>query len=302
MKILVTGRDGQVAQSLAERAEGRPDIEMVRAGRPELDLADPRSVAAAIASAKPDIVVSAAAYTAVDQAEDEPALAHAINAVGAGAVAAAAAAAGAPVIHLSTDYVFSGDKEGAYEEADETGPQGVYGRTKLDGELAVSGANPRNVILRTAWVYSPFGKNFVRTMLRLAGQRDTVRVVADQWGNPTSALDIADGILHIAAALHANRLDSRWGIFHLAGAGSTNWAGLAEEVFAASRALGGPSAEVEKIATADYPTRARRPANSRLACEKLERTFHWRAPDWRQSCRETVRRLLTEAVVPGKVA
>jgi dTDP-4-dehydrorhamnose reductase len=181
LRILVTGREGQVARSLIERSAALPDIELVAVGRPGLDLADPRSVMASIAAARPDIVVSAAAYTAVDRAEDEPDLAYAINAEGAGAVAAAAAHVGASVIHLSTDYVFSGEAEIPYVETDATDPQSVYGRTKLAGERAVAAANPHHVILRTAWVYSPFGANFVKTMLRLAAERDAVSVVADQW-------------------------------------------------------------------------------------------------------------------------
>ncbi len=196
---------------------------------------------------QPDLVVSAAAYTAVDQAEDEPDLAHSINAVGAGAVAQAAADIGAPVIHLSTDYVFSGDGEKPYTEDDPTGPHGVYGRTKLDGETAVAAANPRHLILRTAWVYSPFGKNFVKTMLRLAENRDNLSVVADQWGNPTSAIDIADGILRVANRLRADGQFDAFGVYHLAGTGSTNWSTFARAIFEASRNLRGPFAEVKDM-------------------------------------------------------
>ncbi len=295
MKILVTGREGQVARSLAERAASLPSVELIVAGRPELDLARPETVREAIVSARPDIVVSAAAYTAVDQAEDAPDVADAINAAGAGAVAAAAAEIGAPVIHLSTDYVFDGTAPRAHVETDETGPQSVYGRTKLAGERAVAGANPRHLILRTAWVYSPFGRNFVRTMLKLAEGRDTVRVVSDQFGNPTSAIDIADGILHIATMLRADLGPEAFGIFHLAGSGETSWSGLARAVFAESRQRGGAYASVEDIATADYPTRARRPANSRLDCAKLSRIYGWRAPAWQQSCGAVVARLLEPA-------
>ena len=230
MRILVTGREGQVVRSLIERSATLPGVELIAIGRPELELADPPSVRASIAAARPDIVVSAAAYTAVDRAEDEPDLAYAINAEGAGTVAAAAAELGAPVIHLSTDYVFSGEADAPYEETDATGPQGVYGKTKLLGEQAVAAANPRHVILRTAWVYSPFGANFVKTMLRLAAERDAISVVADQWGNPTSALDIAEGILHVAAALGYQEQPARYGVFHLAGTGSINWSGLAAHV------------------------------------------------------------------------
>jgi dTDP-4-dehydrorhamnose reductase len=294
VRILVTGREGQVARSLAECAAADSQIELVSVGRPELDLLQPETIRSSIQAAKPDVVVSAAAYTAVDQAEDEPEQAFAVNAKGAGAVAAAAAETGAAVIHLSTDYVFSGDKPDEYTETDATDPRNVYGRSKLEGEKAVAAANPRHVILRTAWVYSPFGKNFVKTMLALASQRDHLRIVADQWGNPTAAADIADGIVHIASAVAAGRQAGIGGIFHLAGEGSTNWAGFARHVFTESARLGGPSAEVEEIATADYPTKARRPGNSRLSCQKLLDVYGWRAPPWQESCRAVVARLVGE--------
>lgn len=294
MRILVTGREGQVARSLAECVAADADIELMLIGRPRLDLVQPETIRPAILAARPDIVVSAAAYTAVDQAEDEPERAFAINAAGAGAVAAAAAEAGAAIIHLSTDYVFSGELEGERTETDATDPQSVYGRSKLDGEQAVGAANARHVILRTAWVYSPFRKNFAKTMLALARQHDRIRVVADQWGNPTAAADIAQGILRIARAIAADRHPESHGIFHIAGEGGTNWAGFARQVFATSARLGGPSAEVEDIATADYPTKARRPRNSRLSCEKLLRVHGWRPPAWEDSCRTVVERLLVQ--------
>jgi dTDP-4-dehydrorhamnose reductase len=292
VRVLVTGREGQVARSLVEYAAAVPGIELVAIGRPQLDLLQPETVRSAILAARPEVVVSAAAYTAVDQAEEEAERAFAVNAMGAGAVAAAAAEAGAAVIHLSTDYVFPGNGAGEYAETDATGPQNVYGRSKLEGEKAVAAANPRHVILRTAWVYSPFGKNFVRTMLALASQRDHVRIVADQWGNPTAAADIADGILRIAKTIAADARPESYGIFHLAGEGSTSWAGFARQVFAESASLEGPSAEVEEIATADYPTKARRPQNSRLSCEKLLAVCGWRPPAWQDSCRAVVARLV----------
>ena len=183
MRIVVTGREGQVARSLVERGTMCDGVEVITVARPQLDLTRPETIMVALAAARPDIVVSAAAYTAVDQAEDEPELARAINAVGAGAVAEAAAKLGVPVIHLSTDYVFDGRSERPYTEGDLPAPQSVYGATKLAGEKAVAEANPHHLILRTAWVYSPFGKNFVKTMLRLAAERDEIAVVADQWGN-----------------------------------------------------------------------------------------------------------------------
>lgn len=291
MRLAVTGTEGQVARALAEIGPAQ-GVEVVSVGRPALDLEHPRTVGPALAATGADIVVSAAAYTAVDQAEDEPALAEAVNAGGAGAVAAAAADMDVPVIHLSTDYVFDGQGTGARIETDPTGPQSVYGRTKLAGEAAVAAANPRHLILRTAWVYSPFGRNFVRTMLRLAADRDEIAVVADQWGNPTSALDIAAGIIHASKTLSRDRTERQYGVCHLAGTGDASWSGLARHVLKTSRALGGPHAAVRDIDTGDYPTKARRPANSRLSSEKFAATFGWRAPLWQQSVEVVVRRLL----------
>lgn len=292
MKILVTGREGQVVQSLLEKAVQRPDLEVIALGRPELDLAKPDTVLSAIAAIKPDLVVSAAAYTAVDLAEDEPELAFAVNATGAEAVAEAAKACGAPVIHLSTDYVFPGDADKPYIESDATGPRGVYGSSKLEGERLVAQSNPQHIIMRTAWVYSPFGKNFVKTMLKLAETRDALSVVSDQWGNPTSALDIADAIMQVADHLAATPDFSAYGVYHLVGTGDTNWSGFARAIFSESAELGGPTATVTDIATADYPTKAVRPANSRLSTAKLQRVFNWSAPPWQSSLRDVVARLI----------
>ncbi|KAB2759832.1 dTDP-4-dehydrorhamnose reductase [Brucella anthropi] len=292
MKILVTGREGQVVQSLLEKAVQRPDLEMIALGRPELDLTKPDTVHSVIAAIKPDLVVSAAAYTAVDLAEDEPELAFAVNATGAEAVAEAAKACGAPVIHLSTDYVFPGDADKPYIESDATGPRGVYGSSKLEGERLVAQSNPQHIIMRTAWVYSPFGKNFVKTMLKLAETRDALSVVSDQWGNPTSALDIADAIMQVADHLAATPDFSAYGVYHLVGTGDTNWSGFARAIFSESAELGGPTATVTDIATADYPTKAVRPANSRLSTAKLQRVFNWSAPHWQSSLRDVVARLI----------
>ena len=294
MRLVVTGRDGQVAASLLEAGQAHTGMEVVAIGRPELDLARPETVIAAIAAGKPDIVVSAAAYTAVDQAEDEPDPAFAVNAAGAGKVAEAAARLGVPVIHLSTDYVFDGSAPGAYVETDTTAPLGVYGASKLAGEQAVAAAGPRHLILRTAWVYSPFGRNFVKTMLRLAADRDEISVVADQWGNPTSALDIADAILHAATMLHDDKSVSAFGTYHLAGTGVTNWSGFARHILDTSRAAGGPWAQVRDIASKDYPTKARRPANSRLSSAKFAAVFGWSAPEWQRSTERVVRRIVVD--------
>jgi dTDP-4-dehydrorhamnose reductase len=292
VRLAVTGVHGQVVRALAERAPA--GVTVVALGRPQFDLADAAGIAPALAQAGADVVINAAAYTAVDKAESERALAFAINATGAGAVSAAARALGVPLIHMSTDYVFDGTKPCAYVETDPTGPTGVYGASKLAGEAAVLAAHPGAVIARTAWVYSPFGSNFVKTMLRLAETRDELGVVTDQIGNPTSALDIADAVLTIAANLVA-RPDDRalYGVFHMTGSGAASWAHFAETIFAASAAGGGPTALVRHISTAQYPTAARRPANSRLDCSHLAAVHGVRLPDWRVSAEQIVARLLT---------
>ena len=278
MRVLVTGRDGQVARCLADLSgEGR---EIVTLGRPDLDLTNQDSVAAAIAKVRPDIVVNPAAYTAVDKAESEPDAAFAVNARGAEAMALAAAQAGIPIVHISTDYVFAGDKDAPYVETDATGPTGVYGASKLEGETRVLAANPRAVVLRTAWVYSPYGNNFLKTMLRVAADRDLLKVVADQHGTPTYAPDIAAGIIAVCERMLAEPEGDWSGVYHMVAAGETTWAGFAEAIFQSSNERGGPSARIEPITTADYPTPARRPANSRLDASRFETIFRHRLPGW----------------------
>ena len=292
MKIAVTGRHGQVVSSLVERGPVAGH-EVVPLGRPEIDLARPETIGDALATVRPDIVVSAAAYTAVDKAEAEPELAYAVNARGAGAVAAAAHRLGIPVIHLSTDYVFDGDLDRPYREGDPTGPKGIYGASKLEGENAVLAHCPGNAtILRIAWVYSPFGGNFVKTMLRLAADRDEIAVVADQIGNPTSALAIADGILAVAGNMVGNADPALRGIFHMTAAGEASWAAFAQAIFAASAAQGGPSARVKPIPGADYPTPAARPMNSRLESSLIAEVHGVALPDWHGSLERVVQRLI----------
>jgi dTDP-4-dehydrorhamnose reductase len=292
MRLAVTGKTGQVSTALLERGAAS-GVEVVAVGRPEFDLAQSQSVADLFAAIRPDVIVSAAAYTAVDKAESEAALAQAVNGNGPGLVAEAAARLGIPVIHISTDYVFDGSKSGPYVENDATAPLGVYGTSKLAGERAVAAAGPDHAILRTAWVYSPFGNNFLKTMLRLAVDRPELRVVDDQRGNPTSALDIADAILAVARNLVERPRDNQLrGVFHLAGTGEGSWADFANEIMAASSERGGPAATVIRIGTADYPTPARRPANSRLSSAKLAETHGVVMPDWKVSTRETVARLV----------
>ncbi len=289
MRLAVTGKNGQVVSALRALANDR--LEILSLGRPELDLAQPATVAAALRGAKPDVVVSAAAYTAVDKAENDADLAFAINRDGARAVAQAAGEMGIPVVHLSTDYVFDGTKAAAYVESDATGPTSVYGRSKLEGEQEVAGATANHAILRTAWVYSEYGGNFVKTMLRLSESRDEINVVADQFGCPTSANDIAQAIVTIAEKLVTDPSAHLRGVFHLSGTGETSWAEFARQIFAFSARDGGKQMTVNPITTAQYPTPARRPANSRLDCGKLETAYGIRLPAWQTSTRAVVHAL-----------
>jgi dTDP-4-dehydrorhamnose reductase len=287
MRILVTGRDGQVASSLAERAGNYPALDLHFAARPEFDLAVPGSAAAAISEAKPALVISAAAYTAVDKAEQEPDLAQRINADAAGEIAAAAAEVSAPVIHLSTDYVFDGTGSAPMREDEPIAPLGSYGRTKAAGEDAVRAGQSDHLILRTAWVYSPFGANFVKTMLRLARDRDEIAVVADQVGSPTNALDLADVVL----ALTDRRLRgdaAGWSeTYHAAGQGQASWAEFASEIMR----LSGSATRIRPITTAEFPTPVQRPSWSVLNGSKLEASFGLALPDWRSSLPQVVTRL-----------
>lgn len=291
MRLAVTGKTGQVASALLERG-AVSGVGVLAVGRPEFDLAMPHTVEA-LEALRPDVIVSAAAYTAVDKAEAEAALAHSVNGAGPGVVAEAAARLGIPVIHISTDYVFDGSKQTPYVEDDPTTPLGVYGASKLAGEHAVAAATQDYAILRTAWVYSNFGNNFLKTMLRLAADRPELRVVDDQIGNPTSALDIADAVIAVARNL-VERPDERQlrGVFHLAGAGEASWADFASEIMVAASERGGPAATVIRVGTADYPTPARRPANSRLSSAKLAEVHRFVMPDWKMSMRRIVARLV----------
>lgn len=288
MRILVTGHDGQVAQSLGERAQGH---ELIFTTYPEFDLSKPETIEAAVAKIQPELIVSAAAYTAVDKSESEPELAMAINGDGPGVLARAGAKIGAPIIHLSTDYVFDGSLDRPWREDDPTGPLGVYGATKLAGEQAVQASGAAHAVLRLAWVYSPFGNNFVKTMLRLAETRDTLNVVEDQRGCPSSALDIATAILTVVERWQKDGASS--GLYHFTGSGETSWADFARAIFAESARHGGPTAEVTGIPTSAYPTPAKRPANSRLDCTRFAETFGYRAPAWQDSLAVVVARLFS---------
>jgi len=269
-----------------------------RVGRPEFDFDRPDTLAAAFQAASPSLLVNAAAWTAVDTAEVEPDAAGRANRDGPATLAALCADAGIPMIHVSTDYVFDGLKGAPYTEADPTSPTGVYGRTKLEGEQAVMAACPRAVVLRTSWVYSAAGKNFVRTMLGAAQKVPRLRVVADQRGCPTAARDLAAAIMAIAPQL-ADAGPDQSGVFHACGAGETTWHGLATAVFEEAARHGHLVPAVDAIATADWPTPARRPPDSRLDCTKLARVFGVRLPKWRASLARTVDELLAPAAPLG---
>ena len=285
---MVTGGAGQLATAMEQ--EGGAVVR--RVGRPAFDFDRPPSIAETVQALQPTLVVNAAAWTAVDAAEAEPEAAGRANRDGPATLAAHCADAGIPLIHVSTDYVFDGAKGAPYTEADPTSPTGVYGATKLEGEQAVLAAWPRAIILRTSWVYSATGKNFVRTMLGAAQKNPRLRVVADQQGCPTAARDLAVAIFAIAARLRDGWQDRYAGVFHAAGTGSTTWHGLAEALFEDAARYGHPVPAVDAIATSDWPTPARRPPDSRLDCTKLSQVFDVRLPEWRSGLSRTVAELL----------
>lgn len=280
-RVLVIGRSGQLARELARAAW--PDGWTVGfAARPELDLRYPDRAAAAVLAAKPDLVINAAAYTAVDQAEGEPELARAINAAGPAAAATAAQQIGAPFVSVSTDYVFDGRAGGTYAEDAPVHPLSAYGRSKAEGEALIRQALAEHVILRTSWVFSAHGTNFVKTMMRLGAERETLRVVADQRGRPAAAADLAKAIVTVSAALAAGR--GHYGTFHVANTGETTWHGFAAAIFERLRARGEPvPRQVEAITTAEYPVKAARPANSVLDCSRIAATYGITLRPWQDA-------------------
>jgi dTDP-4-dehydrorhamnose reductase len=291
-RILVIGRNGQVSRSLRQRldAAGRQVVDI---GRPDVDLRDPKSLTDAILTVRPAIVVNAAAYTAVDRAEDEPDDAFAVNAIGAETAASAAASVGAAIIHFSTDYVFDGSKDTPYLEKDPATPLGIYGQSKRGGEERVAAANPKHVILRTAWVFSPFGSNFVKTMLRLNEERSEINVVDDQHGNPTFAPDLADLVGKIISVIGAPSPDPKFfGIFHAVNQGETTWFGLAQAVIEGAAARGARRADVRPIGSKDYPTKARRPAYSILSTQKLRAIYGIELRPWREALSDCLDELI----------
>jgi dTDP-4-dehydrorhamnose reductase len=279
VKALVFGTTGQVARELARRV---PDgVTLQALSRAEADLSDPAACAAAIRAARPDAVINAAAWTAVDKAETEEAAAHLVNAAAPGAMAAACAELGVPFLHVSTDYVFDGAGDVPFAPDHPTGPLGAYGRTKLAGEVAIRASGARHLILRTSWVVSSHGANFVKTMLRLGAERDSLNVVADQIGGPTPAAAIADALFTCAGAMAAG---ASGGTHHFSGSPDTSWAGFARAIMQAA----GLSCVVNDIPTSAYPTPARRPLNSRLDCSALFQDFGIARPDWREGLTDII--------------
>lgn len=292
--ILVFGGQGQLGQEL-QRQAGLAGIALTALSRAECDIADAGAVQSALQRICPSVAVNCAAYTAVDKAESEPELAMHINATSAGVLAQACAMAGVPLIHLSSDYVFDGRKLDAYVESDPIAPLGAYGRSKADGERAVRDQAQRHLILRTSWVYGAFGHNFLKTILRLAADRDELRIVADQRGCPTATPGLAQAILTLAPRLASAALTNEnrlWGTYHLTGSGETTWHGFACEIVDARASITGQRPKVTAISTADFPTPAMRPKNSVLDCSQLRRTFDIVLPDWRVETRRIVRDLL----------
>ena len=278
MRILQFGRTGQLARELLNRAPHH-DVQILALGRGEADLTDPVSVERAVrAHADVDIVVNAAAYTAVDQAEADETTARLVNAESPAAMARACADLGLPLLHVSTDYVFDGESNEAYAEDAHVAPIGAYGRTKAAGEAGIRAALEQHVIVRTAWVYSAHGKNFVKTMLRLGGERPELRVVDDQRGCPTAAGDLADAILTIAEAIAAGR--GRWGTYHFVNSGETTWRRFAEAIFEQSRPWTTSAPRVVPITTADFPTPAKRPRNSALKTDAVQRDYGIEPRPW----------------------
>ncbi|WP_028964925.1 dTDP-4-dehydrorhamnose reductase [Sphingomonas phyllosphaerae] len=289
-EVLVTGANGQLGQEL-QRVALPAGWRVVALDRAALDLTDPAAIAAMVAERPWAAVINGAAYTAVDKAERDQVAAWQVNALAPAALAAACAAANIPLVQVSTDYVFPGDRDGAWAVDDAVAPLGVYGASKLGGELAVRTSGARHAIVRTAWVVSAHGDNFVRTMLRVGGERGHLRVVADQHGSPTSAADLADALIRIAIRL-AEDAQAPTGTFHFSNAGATTWAGFAEEIFRQSGTRDGATATVEPIATADYPTPARRPANSLLAHDAIEHAYGITPRPWRDALADILDELI----------
>lgn len=283
MKILITGQHGQVSRELQQRL---PSLgELIVLGREQLDLANPDQIRQQVRTHRPDLIINAAAHTAVDQAESEPELAFAINAIAPGILAEEAKTLGIPLIHYSTDYVFDGSKPAPYTEADTPNPLCVYGQSKLAGEQAITAVGGDYLILRTSWVYCSHGKNFLLTMQRLLQEKPHLRIVADQIGAPTWAGSIANSTRALIERWQAGE-PGPWGVYHLTARGETSWFGFAEAIGEYLRKQGKACAELEPIPSSAYPTPAKRPLNSRLDCSRLQQQWHVSQPAWQDALRE----------------
>jgi dTDP-4-dehydrorhamnose reductase len=297
MRFLLLGGTGQVGEEF--RALPLPtDVEVFAPSRGALDLTDPRAIASMIAGEPWSAVINAAAYTDVDRAESEEPLAFAVNAEAPSRLATATARSGIPLVHISTDYVFDGRKGTPYVEDDEVAPLNVYGRSKLAGERGVRAANPRHVVLRTSWVYSPYRKNFVRTILRLAAERDRLTIVADQRGCPSAAADIARACLDIAMCCASDPERAPYGVYHFAGAGDATWFDFAKAIIEMSADQRPGQPKIDPIQTIEYPTPAIRAADTRLDCTAVVREFGVKLRPWRQALAETIHRLLINKDTP----
>lgn len=283
MKILISGQHGQVSRELQRRLGAT--CELVVLGRDQLDLAHPHQIRQQVQRLRPDLIINAAAHTAVDQAESEPEAAFAINATAPGILAEEALALDIPLIHYSTDYVFDGSKSEPYNETDAPNPLGVYGKSKLAGEQAITAVQGKHLILRTSWVYSIHGRNFLLTMQRLLQEKPELRIVADQIGAPTWAGTIANSTLALIERWQAGQAGA-WGTYHLTAQGETSWFGFAQAIGEALRQQGKPCATLLPIPSSDYPTPAARPLNSRLDCTRLQREWAVSQPDWQSALRE----------------
>ena len=283
LKILITGQHGQVSRELQQRLQGLG--ELVVLGRDQLDLANPEQIRQQVRSHRPGLIINAAAHTAVDQAENEPDVAFAINATAPGVLAEEAKTLGIPLIHYSTDYVFDGSKPAPYREDDAPNPLGVYGMSKLAGEQAIAAVGGQYLILRTSWVYSSHGKNFLLTMQRLLQEKPHMRIVADQIGAPTWAGTIADSTRALIERWQAGQA-GEWGVYHLTAQGETSWFGFAQAIGEQLLADGMACAALEGIPASEYPTPAKRPLNSRLDCSRLQQQWQVSQPQWREALRE----------------
>ena len=292
MKVLVTGANGQVGWELS-RSGARKDFDILALDRTTLDITDQSAVSKTVSASMVSLVVNAAAYTAVDQAESEPEVAFSVNRDGPAYLASACAEAGIPLIHISTDFVFDGKKQGFYLESDQISPLNVYGKSKAAGEVAVRERLRKHIILRTSWVYGVEGRNFVKTMLRLGREKDVIQVVEDQYGCPTYAADLGDAIMHIASQI-GKKTEPAWGTYHYCGKGVTSWHGLAQEIFLLAKQYTSLRVKtVEAISTAEYPTPARRPLNSALDCSLVEKTFNIHPKPWRESLAQMIKMLFS---------